>query len=136
MEEDNMGYGKFKINGVSIKNPSTFKISNYKTSSLARLASGKMVGDQLGRERKLYFTYKAISAADLQCILDAIFWNDGMFFPVEYVESIGGASPIVRSMSCYVGEISQTLVRDNQAVDSQWIWKDVSFNLISQFNCR
>ena len=37
----------FKINGVYIKNPSRFKISNYKTSSLARLASGKMVGDQV-----------------------------------------------------------------------------------------
>lgn len=126
----------FKINGVYIKNPTKFKLSNYKTSSLRRLASGRMVGDQLGRERKLYFTYEAITAKDLQVILDAIFWNEGMFFPVEYIESMGGASPVVRTMTCYVGEISQDLVRDNQAVDSQWVWKDVTFNLISQYNCQ
>ena len=131
-----MAYNKFKINGIYIKDPKQFKISNYKTSSLARLASGRMVGDQLGRERKLYFTYDAITAKDLQVILDAIFWNEGMFFPVEYIESIGGAAPIVRTMTCYVGEISQDLVRDNQAVDSQWVWKNVNFNLISQFNCE
>lgn len=126
----------FKINGVYIKNPTKFKLSNYKTSTLARLASGRMVGDQLGRERKLYFTYDSITAKDLQVILDAIFWNEGMFFPVEYIESTGGASPETRSMTCYVGEISQDLVRDNQNVDSQWVWKDVTFNLISQFNCQ
>ena len=126
----------FKINGVYIKNPTKFKLSNYKTSSLRRLASGRMVGDQLGRERKLYFTYEAITAKDLQVILDAIFWNEGMFFPVEDIERTGGASPVVRTMTCYVGEISQDLVRDNQAVDSQWVWKDVTFNLISQYNCQ
>lgn len=126
----------FKINGVFIKNPSRFRISNYKTSTLARLASGRMVGDQLGRERKLYFTYDAITAKDLQVILDAIFWNAGMFFPVEYIESVGGSEPIVRQMMCYAGEISQELVRDNKAVGSQWVWKDVNFNLISQFNCQ
>ncbi len=135
MEVSNMA-SNFKINGVYIKNPSRFKISNYKTSSLARLASGKMVGDQLGRERKLYFTYDAITAKELQVILDAIFWNEGMFFPVEYIESVGGSEPIKRTMTCYVGEISQDLVRDNQKVGSQWVWRDVSFNLISQYNCK
>jgi len=129
-------YNNFKLNGVYIKNPTKFKISNYKTSSLARLASGKMVGEQLGRERKLYFTYAAISAKDLQVILDAIFWNNGMFFPVEYIESEGGSEPIKRTMTCYVGEISQDLVRDNMKVGSQWVWKDVNFNLISQYNCE
>lgn len=131
-----MAYSRFKVNGVYIKDPTKFKISNYKTSSLARLASGRMVGDQLGRERKLYFTYEAITAKDLQTILDAIFWNEGMFFPVEYIESIGGSEPVVRTMACYVGEIAEELVRDNQNVESQWVWKDVNFNLISQFNCQ
>lgn len=131
-----MAYSRFKVNGVYIKDPTKFKISNYKTSSLARLASGRMVGDQLGRERKLYFTYEAITAKDLQTILDAIFWNEGMFFPVEYIESIGGSEPVVRTMTCYVGEIAEELVRDNQNVESQWVWKNVNFNLISQFNCQ
>jgi hypothetical protein len=120
-----MATGYFKINGVTIKNPSEFKKERYNVTNLARLADATMAGDLIAQKRKFYFKYDAISAADWQNILDAIWESGTIFFSLEYSEN--GAQ---KSATVYVGNIPADLHFGAQ--HSHWVWKDVSFNLIEQ----
>ena len=74
----------FVVNGVSIKNPSTFKIERYNVTTMERLANADMVGDLIAQKLKFYFTYEAISAEDLNKILEAIWVSKKLFFTLSY----------------------------------------------------
>lgn len=115
----------FTVNGRGIKNPSSFKIERYNVTNMERLADAKMVGDLIAKKLKFYFTYEAISAEDLDVILEAIWETDELFFPLEYVEN--GVS---KSATVYVGSIPTDLHKAGKA--SNWVWKNVTFNLIEQ----
>lgn len=115
----------FTINGRGIKNPSSFKIERYKVTNMERLADAKMVGDLIAKKLKFYFTYEAISAEDLDVILEAIWETDGLFFPFEYVEN--GVS---KSATVYTGSIPTDLHKAGKTPN--WVWKNVTFNLIEQ----
>lgn len=120
-----MAKGYFTINGRAIKNPSTFKKERYNVTNLARLADATMAGDLIAQKRKFYFTYDAITAAEWQNILDAIWESGTIFFPLTYLENGVQKSAIV-----YVGNIPADL--SWAAPHSHWVWKEVSFNLIEQ----
>lgn len=115
----------FTINGRAIKNPSSFKIERYNVTNMERLADAKMVGDLIAKKRKFYFTYDAISGEDLDNILELIWETDSLFFPLKYTEN--GVSYFV---TVYVGSIPTELHR--AGLTTNWVWKNVTFNLIEQ----
>jgi len=121
-----MADGYFTINGTAIKNPSKFKKERYNVTNLARLADATMAGDLIAQKRKFYFTYDAITAAEWQNILNAIWESGTIFFPLEYVEN--GEQ---KSATVYVGNIPAEL-HWADVNHSHWVWKDVTFNLIEQ----
>ena len=115
----------FTINGVGVKNPSSFKIERYNVTNMERLANADMVGDLIAKKRKFYFTYEAISGDDLDKILEAIWETNELFFPFEYLEN--GAS---KTATVYVGSIPSDLHKAGRT--SNWVWKNVTFNLIER----
>ena len=114
----------FTINGISIKNPSTFKVERYNVTNMERLANADMVGDLIAKKLKFYFTYDAISASELDTILDAIWNTNAIFFPLEYDYQGEQRSAIV-----YVGSIPTDL---HSAKSKEWVWRNVTFNLIQK----
>ena len=115
----------FKINGVSIKNPSTFKKDRYNVTNMDRRADALMVGDLIAKKRKFYFTYDAITSKDLDVILDAIWRTETLFFTLTYVEN-----GITKEATVYAGSIPTELHR--AGANELWVWKNVKFDLIEQ----
>lgn len=115
----------FTVNSIAIKNPSSFKIERYNVTNMERLADATMVGDLIAKKRKFYFTYEAISGEDLDNILEAIWDSTTLFFPLEYLEN--GVS---KTATVYVGSIPTDLHRAGRTTN--WVWKNVNFNLIEQ----
>lgn len=114
----------FTVNGRGIKNPSSFKLERYNVTNMERLANADMVGDLIAKKIKLYYTYDAITASDLDNILEAIWDTDKLFFPVTYVYQ--GEE---RTATVYVGSIPSEL---HSAKSKEWVWKNVTFNLIEK----
>lgn len=114
----------FEINGRGIKNPSTFKVERYNVTNMERLANADMVGDLIAKKLKFYFTYDAITAGDLDGILDAIWETNSIFFELKYMYQGEQRSAIV-----YSGSIPAEL---HSAKSKEWVWKNVTFNLIEK----
>ena len=115
----------FFINGIAIKNPSSFKIERYNITTMNRLANGQMVGDLIAKKRKFYFTYDAISGEDLDNILEAIWETNNLFFTLTYPEN-----GVQKTARVYVGSIPTELHRAGKTTN--WVWRNVTFNLIEQ----
>lgn len=113
----------FQIAGRSIKNPSQFKIERYNVTNLQRLANAEMCGDLIAKKRKFYFTYAAITAKDLNTILDTIWETNELFFTLSYVEN-----GQIKTATVYSGSIPTELYRTGD----NWVWKEVTFNLIEK----
>ena len=113
-----------KINGITIKNPSTFKVERYNVTTMERLSNATMVGDLVAKEQKFYFTYDAISAEDFDTILAAIWDSSSLFFPFEYTDR-----GITKRATVYVGSIPSDL---HYMSKRNTVWKNVSFNLIER----
>lgn len=114
----------FVINGVTVKNPSTFKVERYNVTTMERLSNADMVGDLVAKKRKFYFTYSAISAEEFDSILRAIWDSDKLFFPLEYEDR--GAP---QRATVYVGSIPSDL---HYMSTRNTVWKNVTFNLIER----
>ena len=114
----------FIVNGIQIKNPSTFKVERYNVTTMERLSDASMVGDLVAKKMKFYFTYDAITAEDFDKILEAVWNSDALFFPLTYTER--GQT---RTVSVYVGSIPSELHRMS---GSNVVWKNVTFNLIER----
>ena len=114
----------FKIDGVPIKNPSQFKIERYNVTNLQRLANAEMVGDLIAKKRKFYFTYEAIKASELDTILQTIWEVNSLFYTLTYIEN-----GITKTATVYSGSIPTEL---HSAKSADWVWKNVSFNLIEK----
>lgn len=113
----------FKLAGRSIKSPSHFKIERYNVTTLQRLANAEMCGDLIAKKRKFYFTYDAITAKDLNTILDIIWETNELFFTLSYVEN--GQT---KTAKVYTGSIPTELYRTGD----NWVWKGVTFDLIEK----
>jgi hypothetical protein len=114
----------FQIDGVTIKTPHTFRIERFRITKSNRLASGSMSMELVAKKRKFYFTYDAIESSDLNIILDALWETDNLFYTLSYIESNERKTAIV-----YVGSIPTELHRTD---DSNWVWKNVTFDLIER----
>lgn len=115
----------FVVNGKAIKNPSSFKIERFNITNMERLADASMAGDLIAKKLKFYFTYEAISSDDLDTILEAIWETDKLFFPLQYLEN-----GVEKTANVYVGSIPSDLHRAGRTTN--WVWKNVTFNLIEQ----
>lgn len=115
----------FAVNGVPIKNPTSFKIERYNVTTMTRLSNADMTGDLIAQKLKFFFTYDAISAADFDIILNAIWHSQKLFFPLTY-EYQG----VPTTAMVYVGAIPSDLHYANRG--PAWVWKNVSFNLIQR----
>ena len=115
----------FVVNGITIKNPSTFKIERYNVTTMERLSNAAMVGDLIAKKRKFYFTYEALTGEELATILSAID-TDTLFFQLKYPEY--GTSN-TKSASVYVGSIPSEL---HKMGTKNSVWKNVTFNLIER----
>ena len=115
----------FKINGVSIKRPSTFKIERYLVTNLERLGNGTMMGDLIAKKLKFFFSYDAISGAELDLILDAIWETEQLFHILTYTYN-----GVVKTAEVYVGAIPSDLHHAGRTTN--WVWKAVTFNLIER----
>lgn len=132
-----MGKGQFIISNKKtieasshvfyLKNPTGYKIERYNITTLSRIANGEMVGDLVARKKKFYFTYDAINAIEMNNILDAVYYMPQIFFWLHEPQPDG----TYQSFRVYVGSIPQTLHRAGPNL-ANWIWKDVSFNLIEK----
>lgn len=116
----------FIVNGVTIKNPSTFKVERYNVTTMTRLSNADMTGDLIAQKHKFYFTYEAISAPELDAILDAIWHSQKLFFTLNYPYQ--GDQ---RSATVYVGSIPSDLHRGSKS-SPNWVWRNVTFNLIER----
>lgn len=114
-----------RINSTSIKKPTGWKIERYKVSNLERNAAGLMCGDLIARKRKFYFTYEALSARDLDNILDVLWETDDMFFTLTYEEN-----NVRKEATVYPGAIPSDL--HHAGPDEEWVWKNVTFDLIER----
>lgn len=115
----------FSIGGTAIKNPSTFKIERYNVTNMERLADASMAGDLIAKKHKFYFTYDAISGDDLDAILQAIWEVPTLFFTLAYKEN-----GVNKTAQVYAGSIPSELHRAGNT--SNWVWKNVTFNLIEK----
>lgn len=113
-----------RINGITVKNPSTFKIERYNVTTMERLSNATMVGDLVAKKLKFYFTYEALTAEELDTILRAIWDSSGLFFPFQYTDR--GVSKIA---TVYVGSIPSEL---HYMSTKNTVWKNVTFNLIER----
>lgn len=120
----------FIIDGVQIKNPSTFKVERYNVTTMTRLSNASMTGDLIAQKLKFYFTYDAISATDFDKILDAVYNSKKLFFTLSYPN---GNSDVSENLTAevYVGSIPADLHRGGSNA-SNWVWKNVTFNLIER----
>lgn len=114
----------YKLNGVAIKCPSSFKIERYNITKSNRLASGKMSMELIAKKRKFYFAYDAIDATELNVILDIIWETNAVFYTFTYVEN-----NVTKSAVVYTGSIPNELYRTD---DGDWVWKNLTFDLIEQ----
>lgn len=114
----------FVVNGIKIKNPTTFKVERYNVTNMERLSNAQMVGDLIAKKKKFYFTYDSITAEELDAILAAIWDSSSLFFPFQY-EDRG----ITRRATVYVGSIPSDL---HYMSKKNTVWKNVTFNLIER----
>lgn len=114
----------FKVNNVTIKKPSTFKVERYNVTTMERLSNADMVGDIVAKKLKFYFTYDALTAAELDNILEAIWDSNKLFFPFTY-EDRG----VEKKSTVYVGSIPSDL---HYMSNNNTVWKNVTFNLIER----
>lgn len=114
----------FVVNGLRIKNPTTFKVERYNVTTMERLSNADMVGDLIAKKLKFYFTYDAITAEEFDNILDAVYNGDSLFFPLEYQDRGTAKRAMV-----YVGSIPSDL---HHMSGQNIVWKNVSFNLIER----
>ena len=113
-----------RINGITIKNPSAFKVERYNVTTMERLSNATMVGDLVAKKLKFYFTYDAISAEDFDTILRAIWDSNSLFFPFEYADR-----GVTKRTMVYVGSIPSDL---HHMSSRNTVWKNVTFNLIER----
>lgn len=111
-----------QLNGVTIKEPKSFRIERYDITKASRLASGKMVMDLIAKKKKFVFNYEVLSGAELQKILDIVDSND-VFYTFTYEEN-----GILKTTTVYCSPITA----DKFRTSSGWYWKNVSFSLIEQ----
>jgi len=114
----------FKINGVDIKAPTTFKIARYPITKGNRTADGNMHLDLVAWKRKFFFTWDCWSMSDYDKFMGLLVGKKGIFVTLTYPDN-----GKIYTAKVYPGELPTDVY---QVRKGTWIWKDVSFNLIEK----
>lgn len=111
------------INGIKIKNPTSFQVERYPITNLERIANADMAGDLIARKQKFLYRYDSIDQRDWDDILRAIWEGSSIFVTLQVQEGNK-----FNTYQVYPGSINADRYRDG----GEWVWKDASFNLIQQ----
>lgn len=115
-----------KINGTTIKTPSSFKFARYNITKSGRVSNGDMHMEFKSKKKKMFLSYDVISGRDLDTIL-ALVDTTSMFFSVTYYDHLN----VARTITCYVGEITEELQRRGTIGDNSY-YKDLVLDFIQQ----
>lgn len=115
-----------KINGITIKAPSSMSVSitDVDSPSTTRNAKGDLVRDRVNVKRKIELEFPPMKQSDMQTLLTAI---QDQFFTVEFLDPQLGV--ITRTM--YVGDRSTPMYRYGNGT-SDVLWEKVKFNFIER----
>lgn len=114
------------ISGQKVKTPHEVTIERYNLTKAGRTADGMMHMDLIAKKRRLVVEYEVITEAELKHLL-SIIDGSNVFFTVQYQEG-----QETKSMTCYAGMIPSRVYRREEKRYGQWIWTDISFNLIER----
>lgn len=118
----------FSIDGVTIRRPDKFNVERYKITNLERNGAGDMCGDLLNKKMKFIFSYDALTAAELDIILNVLWEKNSIFYTLVYPYQ--GAQ---KQVTVYPGSIPTELhsgfLHSN---NPNWVWKNVTFSLIER----
>lgn len=112
-----------KIDGVQIPTPSDYLVGIQDVSKAERNARGTMIIERIATKRKLEFSWKSLSKAQLQQLLNAV---SPVFFVVEYPDPQTGQ---IETGTFYAGDRSVGALR---YVDGEVRWIDCKFNVIER----
>lgn len=116
-----------KINGVTVKSPSTLIPSIVNVGSrVDRNAAGLAVMDRIGRKRRLEIQWNYVTNAELQTIINNA-GKTSAFFAVTYFDPEDMAD---RTITCYAEHFEFKMQRyENGAAVG---WEDVRLDLIER----
>lgn len=115
----------FSLDGVTIKNPSTFKIERYNITSSSRVASGLMMMDLIAQKKKFYFTYEKLEMKDYDTIVDLLWDRGNVFFNFEYFDNNR-----TKRATVYAGSMPAELKKVWE--NGVCVWQNVTFDLVEQ----
>lgn len=118
----------FRIDGIHIKNPSTFNPEYYTLTKSTRVANGDMVMDYVANKQKFNLTWAVINSRELDTIIE-ILWRQlpetrECFHILEYEDDLRE-----HKVKVYAGAIPHNLHRGHGRL---WVWKDVKISLIER----
>lgn len=101
-----------------------YTLSTMDASSSGRNQSGLMFRDVIANKVKIQVKWGPLSESQMSTILNLV---DAPFFDLRYPDAKLGAK---RIMTCYVGDRSTPMYRQDS--DSSWKWKDLSISFIER----
>lgn len=114
-----------QINGVTIKNPTKWKIERYNLTKSGRVATGDMVMDIVAKKLKFFLEYKYMTGDELKKVTELLF-GDNPFVTLTYEEH-----DEIKTATVYAGPLSQELFR-RATIGDHTYWVGIQFNLIQQ----
>lgn len=112
-----------KINGVTIKTPSSLNIGIQDLSKAERNSNGTMIIERIATKRKLELNYNYLIQSELSSLLQSI---SSVFFTVEYPDAQDGA---LKTGTFYTGDRKAGMIDYLNSIPR---YKDVSFSLIER----
>jgi len=110
------------VDGITIKQPTNFRIERYNITKAGRVANGDMTLELIAKKLKFIFEYDSIDGDELDVILGVIDTTT-MFFTLTYKEN-----DVAKSATVYAGH----LPTDQFRTDGKWTWKGFAFSLIQK----
>jgi len=110
------------VDGITIKQPTNFRIERYNITKAGRVANGDMTLELIAKKLKFIFEYDSIDGDELDVILGVIDTTT-MFFTLTYKEN-----DVEKSATVYTGH----LPTDQYRTDGIWLWRGFNFSLIEQ----
>lgn len=112
-----------KINGVTIKTPSSWTFNIMDISKADRNSNGTIIIERIATKRKGELSYNYLTKSELATLLQQI---SSVFFSVEYPDAQTGEA---RTGTFYTGDRKAGMIMYK---NGNPIYKDISFSIIEQ----
>lgn len=124
-----MGFSGFYIDGQKIRDPNKFREEYYTLTQTTRIANGDITMDYVANKRKFSLTWNVASSKQLSTMINLL-WRQlvttrNCFHTLTFTSDEGP-----QTCTIYAGSIKRNLARGDN--DTQWIWKDITVDLIEQ----